>query len=449
MRHDTIDSSAANRASLDSPPHVDVARLHERASAPLSTTRRQRSSIGHSENIPYLSGVDHMRGIAALLVLYYHGIYIFQSQTRYGAPYDTAQRIIAPEPFSALLLEGHTSMSLFMVLSGFVFAFGAAGKRVAYRQFLTNRFLRTYPLFLFLVLVGSAVHFRSFSLLPLLQTVLGGANLMGHLDLGTFSAVFWTVGVEWQFYLLFPALMALLNRVGPASLMRLIALVIGARVLGYMEGMDLVEGLFNHILGRLDQFMIGMMAGWFYSRNRSLGSLRHFVALTPGLILVQAFLINRLGGLNAEHWVKLLTPTLEGVLWAGAVLGYVALTEQRSRGPGLVSRGLSAIGGWSYSIYLWHFVFVDVQRKESWIPRMVSDHTLNAFLVVTLTTLPAVLAFSALSYNALEKPFLLMRKRYLGLDQKSADPAAPSSGTHDEKTPGSEPGWLQAAPGPR
>jgi peptidoglycan/LPS O-acetylase OafA/YrhL len=449
MRHDTIDSSAANGSPLDSRPQVEVARIHERASAPVSTTRPQRSSTGPSENIPYLLGVDHLRGVAALLVLYYHGIYIFQSQTRYGAPFDSAQRIMAPEPFSALLLEGHTAISLFMVLSGFVFAFGAAGKRVAYRQFLINRFLRTYPLFLFMVIVGSAVHRRSFSLLSLLQTVLGGANLEGHLDLGTFSAVFWTVSVEWQLYLLFPALMLLLNRVGPVPLARLIALVVGARVLGYMQGLDVTDGVFNQVIGRLDQFMIGMLAGWFYSRNRSLGSLRHLVALAPGLILVDAFLVNRLGGLHADHWLKVLTPTLEGAVWAGGVLGYVALTEQRRSGPGLVSKALSAVGACSYSIYLWHFVFVDVQRKHAWVPQWISDHTLNAFLVVTLTTLPVVLAFSALSYNALEKPFMLMRKRYLGLDQRAVDPAASPNGMHDEKTPASEPGWLHAAPGPR
>jgi peptidoglycan/LPS O-acetylase OafA/YrhL len=364
-------------------------------------------------NIPYLASVDHLRCAAALLIVYYHAVQLFSSQTRSGRLFSPANWISAPDPFSALIVEGHTAVALFMVLSGFIFAFGATGQQVSYRGFLWNRFIRTYPLFMLVLLVGTAVHRSSVSLLPLLQTIFGGANLAGAQLLGNFSPVLWSVAVEWQFYLLFPALMAILNRAGPRQLALLGVLVIAVRTIGFFQGLNSVHGVYSQLIGRLDQFILGMIAGFAYSKYRS-SPLWHYVfPPTAALILAGAWAFNRMGGWPYQHWFKLISPTLEGGLWALLIAGYVALVDASTARQGVLSRCAAAVGATSYSIYLWHFPFIEIQRTHGWVPRWLAHHELNAALVTTLTTLPVLLGFSFFSYHTVEKPFLALRKRYL------------------------------------
>jgi len=366
-----------------------------------------------SQNVSYLVGVDHVRCAAALLIVYYHGIQLFSSDVRHHRTFLPSDWQTFSDPVSTLLAEGHTAVALFITLSGFIFAFGAADREVSYRQFLTNRFLRTYPLLIFVVATGCAVHQRNVSLIPLLQTLLGGANLPGAQWLGNFSVMIWSVSLEWQLYLLFPALMALLNRSGAALFAGFIALVLAARGVAFLEGMDPVQGLYTQLFGRIDQFLLGMLAGWTYARHRRRAAFHHLLVPALVLVLAGAFAFNQSGGWPQPGWWKLATPTLEGVVWAGAILGHVAWTDRHGYRPGPISRAFAAVGATSYSIYLWHFVFIQMQRGQGWLPRLVEQPELNAALVVTLTTLPLTLAFAALSYQVVEKPFLTLRKRYV------------------------------------
>src|SRR5574340_1306110 len=99
-------------------------------------------------NIKYVPALDHLRGFAALLIIMYHGFLFcndFFSSTRW---------YVTDNFFCGVIAEGHTAVSLFMVLSGFIFAYGAMGRRINYFAFLYNRILRIYPLFLFLTIAG-------------------------------------------------------------------------------------------------------------------------------------------------------------------------------------------------------------------------------------------------------------------------------------------------------
>jgi peptidoglycan/LPS O-acetylase OafA/YrhL len=362
---------------------------------------------GRSQNIPYLVGIDHLRCAAALLIFYFHGLPACWAVL--GAP---TWRMVS-NPFLALLVEGHTAVALFMVLSGFSFAFGTFGKRISYRQFLANRFFRTYPLFLFLILVGSAVYYRDVQPLALLQTLLGGHNLNGAQSLPVYADVLWSVAVEWQFYLLFPGLMWVVARKGSAWLWQLIALTVVVRVFGYGFGLHTVSGVYLQLIGRLDQFALGMLAGIAYHDEAARRMLRRALVPTACLIVAAASAYNRVsGGLLAEHWFKLFSPTAEGGLWAIVVAGYVSFAERSVDANGWLSRLTTAVGATSYSIYLWHFLMLTIQRTKKWVPRLVADADINSLLVLTFVTLPVVLLFAALSYHAVELPFMKLRRAY-------------------------------------
>jgi peptidoglycan/LPS O-acetylase OafA/YrhL len=370
-----------------------------------------------SKNISYLIGVDHLRCAAALLVLYYHGIQLFSSHVRYQRMFLPADWRTAPDPFSALLAEGHTAVALFITLSGFIFSFGAAGRHITYPQFLGNRFLRTYPLMLLVVMTGTAIHQKSVSLWPLLQLLLGGANLNGAQWLGDFSAMLWSVSLEWQLYALFPALMAILNRSGPGHMLMAIALLLATRLLAYQLGLNPVHGLYTQVLGRLDQFGLGMIAGYIFARHRHHPRLAQLLVPGVALALAGAYAFNQLGGWPAVAWWKIFTPLLEGIVWAAVTLGYLSWLDRRRGRAGWAARAAAAVGATSYSIYLWHFVLIQAQRRLDWVPRLIEQPELNAALLVTLTTLPVTLAFAACSYHVVEKPFMSLRRRYVQNEQ--------------------------------
>jgi peptidoglycan/LPS O-acetylase OafA/YrhL len=425
---ESIDSGVAGLAARAQPQlrREDAPPPSEAAQAVLAQATPAVAGFDstRSHNIPYLIGVDHLRAGAALLILYYHGLQLFSSEVRHHRMFQPSDWLKAPDPFSALLLEGHSAVALFICLSGFIFAFGAAGRQVTYRQFLTNRFLRTYPLFLFVVMVGCAVYQPSVQLSALLQLVLGGANLHGAQWFGDFSAMLWSVSLEWQLYLLFPALMAVLNGSGRTRILGLLALLLVARALAFSAGMHPVYGLYTQVLGRLDQFVLGMLAGHAYALGRTCperrGAFRRF--LLPALVglLFGAYAFNQRGGWPVFAWWKIATPSIEGVLWTALILGYISWTDRQSDGPGTLARSFAAIGATSYSIYLWHFALIQTQRTRGWLPHWIHQPELNAVLVVTLTTLPATLLFAALSYQVIEKPFLALRRRYVAADAQLA-----------------------------
>ena len=157
-----------------------------------------------STNFGYIPALDHLRGFAAVLVLFFHSSHFISHKLIYGTPYDPANWARAGNPFSALAIEGHTAVSLFFLLSGFVFTVGSLQKKLNYLGFYRNRLLRTYPLFLFFLILGIAFNTENFTIIALLQSVFFMANSDTAINGGVFTFVFWSIAVEWHFYLLFP-----------------------------------------------------------------------------------------------------------------------------------------------------------------------------------------------------------------------------------------------------
>ena len=117
-----------------------------------------------STNFGYIPALDHLRGFAAVLVLFFHSSHLVSHKLIYGTPYDPANWARSRESIhGAGIIEGHTAVSLFFLLSGFVFTVGSLQKKLSYVGFYRNRLLRTYPLFLFFLILGIAFNTENFS----------------------------------------------------------------------------------------------------------------------------------------------------------------------------------------------------------------------------------------------------------------------------------------------
>ncbi|MDA1372216.1 MAG: acyltransferase [Proteobacteria bacterium] len=365
-----------------------------------------------SSNFGYIPALDHLRGFAALLVLFFHGGHLIAHKLQSDVPYALSFWPRADNPFSSLILEGHTAVSLFFVLSAFVFTVGSANRELNFTGFYRNRLLRTYPLFLFFLGVGILFNPENFSWPGFARSIFFGANSPDAIDGGAFTFVFWTIAVEWHFYLLFPLLILLVKKFDWHLLPALILLFLTIRCYMMLQGADMLVVSYWTIVGRIDQFLIGMIAGLYYLQHFEQGRKFDGVALV-GLILVLTalFVFNQYGGNGSNNQKWAFWPTIEASCWAVFVLGYLSIARHF---PAWLGKGLVALGTVSYSIYLVHYVVLDFLMSRDWdVFIRIADPFGTAMLNTTLILMPLVVLVSTGTYWLIERPFLVRRKTYM------------------------------------
>ncbi|MFJ8646261.1 acyltransferase family protein [Streptomyces sp. NPDC093546] len=363
-----------------------------------------------SDDRVYLAPVDHLRAVAAVLVVLYHGCQLLSARIE-GRPRFVAGTdwLYSTNPAATLVFEGHTGVALFMVLSGFIFTVGTHGRPIRYGRFLTNRLLRIYPLYLVIAVLGLATHVS----LPTFQ------DLLRVLTFATpslpYGGVFWTLCVEMQFYLVFPLLNRLLTERGPGALLRLLAAVALLRALVWLSSpapAPHTAALYLGLAGRIDQFLLGMLAAWVYvhHRERLRAAARWLAPVALSLALGVLWSYNQLHGYVSDSPLKLAWSGIEGAVWALVVVAYVAGAGRG--GGGRVSRWLARLGEVSFSVYLTHFMVLTLLCEYAWFPGVLPPVG-EAFLLTLLVALPLTVAVSFVTYHAIELPFLRLRRPYV------------------------------------
>lgn len=361
-----------------------------------------------SQNVGYMAELDHIRGFAALTILLYHGLHVFSYQIRFNEPFSFSNWIETNNPFMALLVEAHISLSLFMVLSGFIFSYGNTGRDIQYKRFLYNRVLRIYPLMILFLIAGICAFPKAFGLQSFIQTVLMMGNINGRLDIWPFTAMFWALSVEFQFYLLFPLLMLILNRNGVSFIFALLSLVILLRFIAVMHGASPRDMSYWTLLGRADQFLIGMLVGYILASGKKiLHSIYFFIGLIGFVVL--AFWFNYQGGWPVNEYWRIFVPTIEAVICICFIIGYCAIAKHL---PNFLFDKLTSLGVVSFSVYLWHYVVISTIQKGNWLVVFTNDPYFDAISTTLLLVLPITLVLSSLTWYTIEKPFLSMRCRY-------------------------------------
>jgi peptidoglycan/LPS O-acetylase OafA/YrhL len=364
-----------------------------------------------SLNIKYIPELDQLRGIAALLVVFFHGVAGYYLTSAAGLP-------VAGNLPRVVLLNAYAGVTLFFVISGFLFTWGALGvERIDWKQFFTNRALRILPMYLLMVAVAFSIARGNWSFGELVQDLAGLSNL--HHAQSDFDIVIWTISVELQFYLLFPFLIFLLKQRGPRLMAGLISVMVMLRLIAYAGGVGLHDSIYYTLFGRLDQFLIGMLVAWWVFRRRWLtpGQPRtvHTAWLLAGLtatvvLMVAVYgLYTHIGWKNNDTIVQVVWPDIEGAMWAAFGLLYVALVmRHRPR----VLRAVEFAGVISYSIYLLHWPILKGIHHSNWVITWPGHLLVSGVITTAVIALPLVIGASILTYNVIEKPPLALRRRY-------------------------------------
>ena len=361
-----------------------------------------------SLNRAWLPGVDQLRALLALLVLFYHGYLLFSARLIHHADFVFADWPRTRNPVLAVLAEGHSAVAGFMVLSGFIFVQGTAGRGVRYGDFLRNRLLRIYPMYLIVVVFALSAGFGTFSLARLALLVLPLANYA--IPVGPLAAMAWTVAVEFQFYLIFPLLLRLAETQGATWLVRAILLALLLRLFAVLAGADAQWMSYWTIAGRIDQFLLGMLIGLRFAGHGPERGGWPAVGIAGAGLCALLYGFHLAGGWPAHVWWKALWPDAEALGWAGIILSWQGIAD---RLPALLARGLEAIGRVSFSIYLLHFAVISVLAAHGWVLRPFASATADALLTTALLALPLALALAAFTYATVERPFMALRRRYV------------------------------------
>jgi len=363
-----------------------------------------------SSNIKFLPQVDHLRAIAAIWIVLYHAQQLLGSVMLTGQWFG-GEWPVASSPFSALIIEGHSAVALFMVLSGFIFAYGTYGKEISYSKFILNRILRIYPLYLVVIFFSISISPQNFVLAEFVSTVLPLANV-GLMQTNGAVGMSWAVAVEFQFYLIFPFILLALNSAPAKTIVSIIAVALAFRLLAIGLGADPRDMSYSHLVGRIDQFVLGMGAALLL---RALNGSRYLLLSMffggAGAVVYMLFWLNHHGGWVSQVWWKILWPTIEGAVYAVFIVGYVG---SKNMFPVLLSNCLCKVGECSFSIYLLHFsiVLMFATRKDL-VFHPTGNSKLDLIFMMFVVVLPVVLVFSMLTYRVIERPFLSFRKRYV------------------------------------
>jgi peptidoglycan/LPS O-acetylase OafA/YrhL len=372
-------------------------------------------------NTRYDAGIDHLRAFAALLVVFYHGydVMIARFEPLAGVKVDP----VLTNPLYVFVREGHVGVGLFMALSGFLFTRITFGQRVSYPAFMLNRFLRIYPLMLTILALAVFLHPGKFNLENLAGSMLIFTRLPGLdqgpiLDIAPWTSIFWTITPEFQFYIIFPLLLTILHRFSFKSLIALLLIALTVRTSVALFFMDLTNISYATIYGRIDQFLIGMIAAAWCRNGFTESRLAALLFPLAFLVMLGAMFGYHYLRYNVDQtWWRAVWPTIEGLFCTFVIVTYLPVAR---RLPGLFSAGLAAIGEASFSLYLLHQAVITYLQWPAGTAFLRSPLTMLSlgaptisFSIVAFCLAPFAIAVSLVTYRVIERPFLNLRVRYL------------------------------------
>ncbi len=325
------------------------------------------------------------------------------------------------------------AVDIFVILSGFVITHLLATQPVSYREFITRRFFRLYPLFLAALIVGlvtfHAVYTDYFQFAKLVQSDAQTAEMwagyqshfvahalvsltMLHGAIPTvwlpnaqaaFVSPAWSVSLEWQFYLAIPALLWAFKRYPYWTAVVVIAAMCAQRFVSIGDwGSFLPQHAEFFLLGILSYHLFQFLKK---AQQRTRETVP-WVLLTSFLVLAMAEplrdLVVRPYEVTTGIWIPL-------AIWSVTL---AILLETHAPSPGAFARVLASIflnpvaqwlGKVSYSTYLIHYVVLYFVMG-CLLRSGASVNKYTAIAAMVGLGVPLLLVLSWLCHTYIEKP---------------------------------------------
>jgi peptidoglycan/LPS O-acetylase OafA/YrhL len=313
-------------------------------------------------------------------------------------------------------IPGDLGVSIFFVLSGFLITWLLLAEHdttgtISLRGFYLRRTLRIFPAYYTFLMLSYAADWVLGHRWPLPLTLsaltytVNYYNALTQTHAGTIAHA-WSLGVEEQFYLLWPLAFLLLARLGRRALTRAlvasIVLVLGWRSWLYLSGPGDAAYVYNAFDTRFDNVAVGCLL----AVAASTGPVQRGAALVARygwMPLVTVLLVgwSRLNGWQEYHYS--VGFTVNAVLLAVLVVQLMQLSAHPLwrwlEHP--VARFLGVI---SYPLYLYHQWGISLGSHLRMLPPALQS----------VAGVLACIGLASASYYIVERPFLALKRRWEG-----------------------------------
>lgn len=367
-----------------------------------------QQTIRSFSSLSYIPGLDGIRAIAVIMVMVFHFTAGFAPELEgLGGFWSVLAR---------LCNVGWLGVDIFFVISGFLIARVLAMQPIEsfsiYRRFIARRIRRLVPAYvaclLVFVLVASMLSPESkvlrnqYLLWTLTANIEGSFGDRAALADTNFSLVhFWSLAVEWHFYILFPFVLWAARSAVRGALI-LIVLAIACRLAFVSLGMS-DNAVYSFTFCRIDSLAMGvLLAAWAPGVSvRSSGR----IALLGAILLGTMMLVLADSGWRFKTLVWLQTFGYSAIAAAVAMilLWVLNATRQSPLLQMLETDWVTVTGRSSYSLYVWHLVFFP------FIVKLVRSNVFGVaaqYLVALVVGLTVSAVLGVVSYRWVELRFL-------------------------------------------
>jgi peptidoglycan/LPS O-acetylase OafA/YrhL len=363
---------------------------------------QNHTRVGGMTNNTYWPALDGLRAVSILLVLTVH------------------LRLIAPHSKGLLPAGGFLGVDMFFVISGFLITSLLLSEHrtngsISLKSFYYRRALRLFPalaavlLFAcFVALVVGSFSALGLSHVRLASTIFYFTNWVRAYE-GTdswFLFHFWSLSVEEQFYLFWPALLLFLLRrrlLSKHILFILLAMIIASAVLKpvlFLSGSP-INRIYYGSDTRADSVLIGcgvavLLSFGFIQPSQRAKLISRSLARGSAIVLA-AFVFLAFDGFKLLYFGGFTLVSL----CSATVIVHLVLAPESAHSRWLSRPSMQWIGKRSYGLYLWHWPMFEIGR-------LLSNEVLVVFAGLALTFLAV-----QLSYRYIETPFLRLKNRRL------------------------------------
>lgn len=362
-----------------------------------------KSTQTHGEySLGYIAALDGLRALSIFLVLCFHDIGPVTSQ--YGHYFN-----------------GWIGVDVFFIISGFLITSILLKEQkqkgsFSLKNFYVRRWLRIAPAYY--CFIGAAIiwtclggnhHLKPFLFASLYLTNLDLAFSWNLIPLKLGISHLWSLAVEEQFYLIWPASLKALKEHAIGAVMAIIAAVYAWKLYLVNSGADWVR-IYHGFDTRLDVLMYGVLIAlllsrpsWRVAANRVFGNSFAQISLLAGMLVGFNYL-GHPGQQNAMFFWAAKMPLVVSTI--ALFITSILVAPQAVVSKIFANSILVWFGKLSYSLYLWHPLVHTIYCSFYW------DYFTKHGPKAELYQYGLIIACSALSYYAIERPFLSLKSRF-------------------------------------
>ncbi|MFZ5910001.1 MAG: acyltransferase family protein [Chloroflexota bacterium] len=356
-------------------------------------------------NKEYFLGLNSLRAYAAFAVIYSH---IIQN--------------VFPDPlflaFKYFLIDASSAVSLFFVLSGFLITYlllteSTKNKKVSIGKFYIRRILKIWPLYYAIVIIGLLIFPVVFGkdyiytvfypdnvlIIPIkTQMLLAFCLLPNYATITAPMEHLWSIGIEEQFYVVWPWIFRHKLSIVKVSLGILIVKFIISLVIPTLS----IPGAKRIVdEGRFECMAIGALGAYVYFNKLPL--LKFVYSKVTQVLVLIAFIY--MTGRN----IPVTFLNTMGISTIFIILILNLSTNQRALIK-IHNPLTEQLGKISYGLYLYHFPILYIFLKFT--PQILFNNILLYPTIVSFSTIVATWLTASLSYKWFEMPFLNLKEKY-------------------------------------